>query len=347
MFEIVKKLFIELIRTKRKLNKLPLLIIFFNLISLVRCLDIKKSVRDHQDDYGIYNNVANIISSQQQHSDQTDFKPSNWTVRFDRLRKMKKIANDIDKYRRLQEYKRLRSKSNVNDDSRNYQFKRRSDLDDDYYYAPSSYYSPTANHYGLVYPPAALQSIINLPTPAIVATPSPSYYHPHSYRKYRPSASRNYYHRVYPTTSASIHRRLSASPSNSNYDTALPYYSSASSPYHSYLYGTGLAAQPSHYSYAHTPTFPNSHGLAHAAAEHVPHHHEGKEVHGLLPIITVIGIGAFMIPLLTTFFTAMISSGGNCCQRQKERTFADFRTDFYKAAKDIYGQVEKAINGQY
>lgn len=295
-------------RTIRRLNEVHLLItlICLNLISLVGCLDRKTG--EHPDDYGIYSNVASIISSQQQqgssHSNpnQSDFKPSNWTVVSDRLRKTKRLEN-YDKYRRYQEYnKYLRAKqSDDSSDSgystkNDFQFRRRSDLDDDYY-SPAYYPAANQHHYGLIaYPPPPVQpSLISLPGPTVLATTSPAYYH-HTYRKYRPAASRSYYHRVYPASST-LRRRLAASPSSS-YDTpAAVSYHATPSAYQSYYYGTGMASSP-HVPYASTAAgysgYPNTHGLAHVA-EHDLHHHEGKEVHSLLPIITVIGIGAFMV----------------------------------------------------
>lgn len=56
-----------------------------------------------------------------------------------------------------------------------------------------------------------------------------------------------------------------------------------------------------------------------------------------------------MIPLLVTYFTAMLSSGGSCCQRQKERNInsIDVKHNFYKKAKDTWNRVEKAINKSY
>ena len=291
-------------RTIRKHIKVHLLItlICLNLISLVGCLE--KKTGDHLEDYGIYSNVASIISSQQQQqgshptANQSDFRPSNWTVPSDRLRKTKRLEN-YDKYRRYQEYnKYLRAKQSEDSNDSGYstkndfQFRRRSDLDDDYY-SPAYYPAANQHHYGLVYPPppAVQPSLISLPGPTVLATSSPAYYH-HTYRKYRPSASRSYYHRIYPASST-LRRRLASS--SASYDTpdAVSYHATPSA-YQSYYYGSGLASNP-HVPYTSTATgYPNTHGLA-QVAEHDLHHHEDKEVHSLLPIITVIGIGAFMV----------------------------------------------------
>lgn len=41
----------------------------------------------------------------------------------------------------------------------------------------------------------------------------------------------------------------------------------------------------------------------------------------ILPILLVIGLGSFLIPIISTFFTAMVTSGGvgGCCGRRKRR----------------------------
>lgn len=42
----------------------------------------------------------------------------------------------------------------------------------------------------------------------------------------------------------------------------------------------------------------------------------------ILPILLVIGLGSFLIPIISTFFTAMITSGGGaggCCGRRRRR----------------------------
>ena len=298
---------LKLLKKIRKLNRIYL--IFLICFHKVNCLE-KKSIDYQEEDLGLYNNVANIIQNQQsQISNQTssnDFKPSNW-IGSERLRKLKRIDN-YDKLRKLQEYKYLKSKAsdeesnslNFNSNSynsNNYQFKRRSDLDDDYY-APTSYLTSTNPHYNLVYPP--VQPVISLPAaPSTILAPT-------YYRRYRPSASRNYYHRIYSPPANAMRRRLAAAAStNSNYETAIPYHS-PSAAYHSLYYGSGLASHP-HIQYPANypptsaaavayPNYPNSHGLAHAA-EHDAHH-ERTEIHSLLPIITVIGIGEFAIVLL-------------------------------------------------
>lgn len=299
------------LRTIRRTNEVHLLItlISLNLISLVGCLE--KRTTDPED-YGvysnIYNNVASIISSQQQGTqvaNQSDFKPSNWTGTAERLRKTKRLEREnYDRYRRYQEYKKLRAKqsdeSNESSSSSSYsnkndfQFRRRSDLDEDYY-SPAYYPTLNQHHYGLVYPPPAVQpSLISLPGPTVLATTSPAYYH-HTYRKYRPAASRSYYHRIYPAAST-LRRRLATSPSASYETPAAASYHATPSAYQSYYYGSGLASNP-HLPYtsaaAAAASYPNTHGLH--PTEHELHHHEGKEVHSLLPIITVIGIGAFMV----------------------------------------------------
>ena len=284
-------------QTTRRTNEVQLLItlIALNLTCLAGCLE--KRTADHPDDYGIYSNVASIISQQQsKQANQSDFKPSNWTGTAERLRKTKRLEN-YDKYRRYQEYnKYLRAKqseeSSEPSGKSDFQFRRRSDPMDDDYYSPAYYPPLNQHHYGLVYPPPVQPSLISLPGPTVLATSSPAYYH-HSYRKYRPSASRSYYHRVYPAAST-LRRRLATSPS-ANYETpAAVSYHATPSAYQSYYYGSGLAPHP-HLSYASAAAgFQNTHGLAHPT-EHELHHHEGKEVHSLLPIITVIGIGAFMV----------------------------------------------------
>lgn len=339
----------KLFRTIRKLDKIYCCLLVIALHHLV--YGMERTANDP--DYGIYNNVASIISLHEQNqpiANQTDFKPSNWTGQ-DRWRKTKRLDN-YDRLRRYQEYK-SRSKDDdyqVNQPtSANYQFRRRSDFDDDYYYP--NYY-PANSHYTahhLIYPPA-VQPVISLPvtTPTVIAAPPSSYY-----RKYHPSASRNYYHRIYPSSSATnaIRRRLAAS-SSLNYDTAVPYHQAPSAPNAAYYYGAGLASHNTHYAPTAYPSshvsYPNTHGLAHVSEHDM---HEAKEVHSLLPIIAVIGIGAFMIPLLTTFFTAMMSSGANCCQRQKERTNGDSLDiksgDLYRRLKDGWNQVDKAINSQW
>lgn len=334
----------------KRFNKLPFLIFIF--CCSVNCQE-KKSI-DYQD-YGTYNNVASIISAQNTLSNQTidQFRPSKW-INLERIRRLKRLE-DIEKYRRYQEYKKRMKYNHENQiNNNNNQFKRRSDIDDEDYYTPPFY----TNNYGIVYPPA-IQPIISLPAPLLTDATSPSAI----YRKYRPSASRNYYHRIYP--SSVLRRRLaSASSPSSNYETSLSYanaYAPSAAHSSAYYYGAGLAPQPvptyAHPTYTHTYAqhggFPNTHGLAHHAAD-AHDVHERTEVHSLLPIITVIGIGAFLIPLFTTFFTAMISGGGSCCSNRqtalKERNGdpLDFRNqNLYEKTKDIWKQVEKAMNTTY
>lgn len=291
-------------RTIRRIKRIRLIHLLITLIALSRisvvgCLE--KRSGDHPEDYGIYSNVASIISQQQQQGNQGEFKPSNWTAAADRQRKTKRLEN-YDRYRRYQEYnKYLRAKQSTDDSNESsysnkndFQFRRRSDLDDDYY--SPAYYPSVNQHYGLVYPPPVQPSLISLPGPTVLATSSPAYYH-HAYRKYRPAASRSYYHRIYPAAST-LRRRLAPSPSAS-YETptaALAYHATPSA-YQSYYYGSGLAATHPQLPYASAAAgYPNTPALAHPT-EHELHHHEGKEVHSLLPIITVIGIGAFMVSL--------------------------------------------------
>lgn len=58
-----------------------------------------------------------------------------------------------------------------------------------------------------------------------------------------------------------------------------------------------------------------------------PWHHGGQQLdrtsdfYYVLPILLVIGLGSFLIPIISTFFTAMITSGGigGCCAKRSTR----------------------------
>lgn len=64
----------------------------------------------------------------------------------------------------------------------------------------------------------------------------------------------------------------------------------------------------------------------------------------ILPILLVIGLGSFLIPIISTFFTALVTSSsaiGGCCGRRRRRDnnpMIGIDTIF-----DIWGTVEKAI----
>ena len=71
---------------------------------------------------------------------------------------------------------------------------------------------------------------------------------------------------------------------------------------------------------------------------------EKSDFYYILPILLVIGLGSFLIPIISTFFTALVTSNnaiGGCCGRRKRRYM---KPNFaIETIYDIWESVEKAI----
>jgi hypothetical protein len=74
---------------------------------------------------------------------------------------------------------------------------------------------------------------------------------------------------------------------------------------------------------------------------------EKSDFYYILPILLVIGLGSFLIPIISTFFTAIVTSNGaiggigGCCGRRKRRYIKpmfDIETIY-----DVWDTVEKSI----
>ena len=78
-------------------------------------------------------------------------------------------------------------------------------------------------------------------------------------------------------------------------------------------------------------------------------HHPGQQLdrtsdfYYILPILLVIGLGSFLIPIISTFFTAMITSGGlgGCCAKRNTREDMDGKT---KEGKQLNPLLSNKIN---
>lgn len=65
----------------------------------------------------------------------------------------------------------------------------------------------------------------------------------------------------------------------------------------------------------------------------------------ILPILLVIGLGSFLIPIISTFFTAMITSGGlagGCCRRR--RITEKNTPDLGEKINSLWDSLEKSIS---
>lgn len=69
----------------------------------------------------------------------------------------------------------------------------------------------------------------------------------------------------------------------------------------------------------------------------------------VLPILLVIGLGSFLIPIISTFFTAIVTSSsgiGGCCGRRKrqESLYGEIKNAFgINNLQDLWYKFEKAI----
>ncbi len=75
---------------------------------------------------------------------------------------------------------------------------------------------------------------------------------------------------------------------------------------------------------------------------------EKSEFYYILPILLVIGLGSFLIPIISTFFTALVTSQGaigGCCGRRKRRgSVSDIKPNFgIENIFEIWESFEKAI----
>lgn len=129
---------------------------------------------------------------------------------------------------------------------------------------------------------------------------------------------------------------------------------------------------------AHHPHHHHHASLAHGWSSHWPsswhheHHHSSHQsphhgwwghsldtahdktmtIHHYLPLLIVIGLGAFLVPLLSTFFTAMFTNGAfNCYQRQRkwswseaaDAPFAVNSTLLSSKLADLWSRVERIL----
>ena len=89
---------------------------------------------------------------------------------------------------------------------------------------------------------------------------------------------------------------------------------------------------------------------------HEPHHHytpehgiEKSEFYYILPILLVIGLGSFMIPIISTIFTAMITSnngalGFGCCSKRRDQNFRSFQNDWQEKLLNLWSNVEQVFS---
>lgn len=137
-----------------------------------------------------------------------------------------------------------------------------------------------------------------------------------------------------------------------------PYYM----PYHFYPY------MPLHYDYQQVPYRHKSHqqSSSNVKKKQTPGnnrrydyegrtfepdgwHHGGQQMertsdfYYILPILLVIGLGSFLIPIISTFFTAMITSGGigGCCAKRSTREESAGKT---KDGRDVNPILSDKIN---
>jgi hypothetical protein len=85
---------------------------------------------------------------------------------------------------------------------------------------------------------------------------------------------------------------------------------------------------------------------------HGPNHHWGLERHDfyyILPILLVIGLGAFLIPIITTFFVALISSQGSYCGGRKKRSYQtrdEEKPFLQQRILEVWSLLERAFDSQ-
>jgi hypothetical protein len=74
---------------------------------------------------------------------------------------------------------------------------------------------------------------------------------------------------------------------------------------------------------------------------------EKSEFYYVLPILLVIGLGSFLIPIISTFFTALVTSSsaiGGCCGRRKRRGSLEMEPIFsIGSIYEVWDSVERAI----
>ena len=74
---------------------------------------------------------------------------------------------------------------------------------------------------------------------------------------------------------------------------------------------------------------------------------EKSDFYYVLPILLVIGLGSFLIPIISTFFTALVTSSsaiGGCCGRRKRRRRANQSLISIDTIYEIWQTVQKAID---
>ncbi len=75
---------------------------------------------------------------------------------------------------------------------------------------------------------------------------------------------------------------------------------------------------------------------------------EKSDFYYVLPILLVIGLGSFLIPIISTFFTALVTSSsaiGGCCGRRKRRgSLVEMEPIFsIGSIYEVWDSVERAI----
>lgn len=89
----------------------------------------------------------------------------------------------------------------------------------------------------------------------------------------------------------------------------------------------------------------------HHGLQHYGQHHFGLERSDflyVLPILLVIGLGAFLIPIITTFFITLISSQGSYCGRRKRSVPRKEENEFILNEKvgDLWRAFEQAFSSE-
>lgn len=95
-------------------------------------------------------------------------------------------------------------------------------------------------------------------------------------------------------------------------------------------------------------------GIFHPPPAHhhslAPHHHFGVERSDflyVLPILLVIGLGAFLIPIITTFFITLITSQGSYCGRRKRSLTNNHHDSLNDNITHLWTLFEQAVRSKW